>query len=69
MERSRMELCRADWVLKLRGKNRAGERDREMRGLEVRRRMRVKSKGGLRGIGERRGGDNRRGRRGGSRHI
>lgn len=26
---SRMELCRADWVLKLRGKNRAGERWRD----------------------------------------
>lgn len=33
--RSRMELCRADWVLKL-GGNTAQERDGEMRGLEVR---------------------------------
>lgn len=34
-----MELCRADWVLKLRGNTeQERERDREMRGLEVSRR-------------------------------
>lgn len=33
---SRMELCRADWVLMLRGKTERA-RDGEMRGLEVRR--------------------------------